>query len=370
VNRGRAAGVASLVVVAAYGHAIYPLWLWATTRRRDDPEPPDREDSPAISVLVVAHREAGIIAGKIEDVVANGYPGPLEVVVVADDPETAEAARGDLARVIEFSGRLGKPEAVNRGVEAASHDLVVMTDANTKLAPGSLEALVRWVGDDGILAAAGQKTVIGGRGEGLYWRFESWLKQLEARTGSTIGLVGELAAFDRRRFHALPADTPIDDLWLALDIAEQGGRIAYEPTATTEETELASAAADWDRRTRIVAGTLEVLWRRRRLLVPGATPVTAQLWGHRLVRSSIGPVAHAALLALTATKLRRTGVARLFVGVHTVGALAVLRRVRGHPQPAVERVIGQVLYLQAVGAVGTYRFFRGDRPVLWEKVAR
>lgn len=370
MNAGRAAGVATLVAVAAYGHVVYPIWLWATTRGRPEPEPPQPEAWPEISVLVVAHREAGIISDKVEDVVANRYPGPFEVVVVADDAETAGAARGGAARVIEFHGRLGKPEAINRGVEAASHDLVVMTDANARLAPGSLEALVRWVGKDSVVAAAGRKTVVGTRGEGLYWRFESWLKQLEARTGSTIGLVGELAAFDRRRFRALPADTPIDDLWLALDIAEDGGRIVYEPSAATEETELPSSAADWDRRTRIVAGTLEVLWRRRRLLVPGATPVTAQLWGHRLIRSSVGPVAHALLLALAATKMRRSRAAALFVGVHALGAVALVRRQAGRPQSDLERAIAQILYLQAVGAAGTYRFFRGDRPVLWEKVSR
>jgi cellulose synthase/poly-beta-1,6-N-acetylglucosamine synthase-like glycosyltransferase len=370
LRAARAAGVATLVTVAAFGHVLYPVWLWATTRGRPAPEPPQPDAWPPISVLVVAHREAGIIGDKVKDVYANRYPGPFEVLVVADDPETANAARGGPARVIEFHERLGKPGAINRGVEAASYDLVVITDANARLAPGSLAALVRWVGEDGILAVAGRKTMVGSRGENLYWWFESWLKQLESRTGSTIGLVGELAAFDRSRFRALPADTPIDDLWLALDFAEQGGRIVYEPRAVTEETELASPAADWDRRTRIVAGTLEVLWRRRRLLVPGATLVTAQLWGHRLVRSSVGPVAHALLLVLAATKMNRSRTAALFVGVHALGTAAVLRRNVGRGQSTVERAVAQILYLQAVGAVGTYRFFRGDRPVQWAKISR
>ena len=369
MSAGRSAGLAALVATAAYGHIVYPLSLLVRTRGMEQPEPPQPDDWPGITVLVVAHREAGIIVGKVDDVVANSYPGDYEVLVVADDAATAEAARESSARVIEFETRLGKPEAINRGVAAATHDLVVMTDANTTLAPRSIEALVRWLGNGTILAAAGEKTVVGSR-ESLYWRFESWLKQLEARTGSTVGLVGELAAFDRRRFRTLPPDTPIDDLWLALDISEQGGRIAYEPNAATQERELSSSAADWDRRTRIVAGTLEVLWRRRELLAPGATPITAQLWGHRLVRSSLGPLAHAVLLALAAKQAPRSRTAALFVGAHLLAGGALARRLTGKRQSGLERGAAQVLYLQAVGAAGTIRFLRGDRPVHWQKEAR
>ena len=366
----RSAAYAALLATAAYGHVLYPLWLWARTRHVSQPEPPTQVDWPAITVLVVAHREAGIIARKVEDVLGNSYPGECEVLVVADDAETAAAARQSAARVVEFQDRLGKPEAINRGVEAAAHDVVVMTDANTALAPGSLAALVRWVGADGVVAAAGEKNVVGGRGESVYWRFESWLKEREARLGSTVGLVGELAAFDRRHFRRLPADTPIDDLWLALDLSEQGGRIAYEPLASTHERELQSSGADWDRRTRIVAGTLEVLRRRRGLLVPGATPITAQLWGHRLVRSSLGPVAHGALVALAVRRAHRSPIAALFVAGHVAAGGALARRLAGKRQGTLERALAQVLYLQAVGAAGTLRFLRGDRPVHWQKEAR
>jgi len=370
LSAGRAAAVAALVATAACGHVLYPLWLLVRTRGTERIEPPTPDPWPAITVLVVAHREAGIIAAKVDDVLANSYPGEHEVLVVADDAKTAAAARASPARVIEFEERLGKPEAINRGVEAAGHDVVVITDANTTLAPGSLAALVRWVGNGSIVAVAGEKTVVGGRGESFYWRFESWLKQLEARTGSTVGLVGELAAFDRRSFRAIPADTPVDDLWLALDMSEQGDCIAYEPNAATQERELTSATADWDRRTRIVAGTLEVLWRRRRLLLPGATPITAQLWGHRLVRSSFGPLAHALLLGLAARRMHRSGTAVLFVGAHLLGAAALARRLQGREQGAFDRAAAQVLYLQAVGAAGTVRFLRGDRPVHWQKESR
>ena len=51
------------------------------------------QGAPDLTVLVPAYREAGVIGGKIDDIRANGYPGGLDILVVADgDPETAEAA--------------------------------------------------------------------------------------------------------------------------------------------------------------------------------------------------------------------------------------------------------------------------------------
>ena len=51
--------------------------------------------------MVPAYREAGVIAAKIDDLRANGYPGSLEILVVADgDPETAAAAERAGARAL------------------------------------------------------------------------------------------------------------------------------------------------------------------------------------------------------------------------------------------------------------------------------
>jgi cellulose synthase/poly-beta-1,6-N-acetylglucosamine synthase-like glycosyltransferase len=359
-----------LALTAAFGHVLYPLWLWIVSRRANATEPPQPDAWPDLTVLVPAYRERTVIAEKVHDALGNGYPGSLEVLVVADDPETAEAARPTPARVLAFDGRLGKAEAINRGVTVTRNPVVVLTDANTKLAPGALARLARWFADPGVSAVAGEKTVVDGGGEALYWRFESWLKRRESRTGTTIGLVGELAAVRRDCLRALPSDVIVDDLWLALDIVEQGGRIIYEPNARAEEQPSPSSRAEWRRRTRNVAGLLDVLWRRRWHLVPGASPVTFQLWGHRLVRSTFGPLAHAGLLVVALRSVRRSRTARGFVAAHVVAARALGAQMRGDPISPPEQAAAQVLYLQAVALAGLVRYLSGDRPAKWEKAAR
>lgn len=364
--RGPAKSVA-LAAIAGFGHVIYPLYLLRKTQGVPDPAPPRApEVAPSLSVIVPAYLEAGVIRAKVEDVRGNGYPGPLEVIVVADDAETAEAARAAQATVVESTERSGKAAALNRGIAAASHDVLVITDANTGLSAGALDLLVRWLGDPTIGAVAGEKRVSGAHGESIYWRFESWLKQREFATGSTIGLVGELAAIRRSAFEPLPGDITNDDLWLALDVTSRGFRIAYEPRAIATEEE-APLEEEWERRTRIVAGALDVLWRRRADLVPGATPVTGQIWGHRLMRISAGPLAHVALLRHSIRSLRHSRTARAFVAAHAVAGRSVYRRAHGHPGGAAERAASQVLWLQAVALGGLGRWLRRESTVLWPK---
>jgi len=354
-----------LIAIASGASLAYPLWLALSSRGRREPEPPNTDEWPGLSVVVPAFRERQVIAAKVEDLARNGYPGVVEVVVVTEDPETAEAARRTDARVLEAGSRVGKAEAVNRGVAAARQPIVVITDADTRLEPGSLVSLARWFADPAVSAVAGEKRV-DGRTEQAYWLFESWVKRMEALRGSTIGLVGELAAVRRSCFRRMPPDVIVDDLWIALDAVEQGGDVRYEPQATTVERENPTLRATWERRTRTVAGLIDLLWRRRNLLVPGRSPVAVELWGHKLMRAVVGPLAHAALIAQAIATLRRSRPAAIFVLGHVVAICALAR----HAPTLPERLAAQVVFLQATGIGGTVRYLRGDRPAAWPKPDR
>jgi poly-beta-1,6-N-acetyl-D-glucosamine synthase len=358
-----------LSAVVAFGHVLYPAWLLATTRGRTMPAQPEPGSCPSVTVVVPAYREGAIIADKVADVHANGYGGEVEVLVVADDADTARAAEPTGATVLSPGRRLGKAAAINLGCSRARGEIVVLTDANAMFAPGSLARLVRWFEDPTVAGVAGEKRVRGG-GESLYWRFESALKRAEALQGTTIGLVGEIAALRRAAFRPLPEKLAADDLWLALDLIEGGGRIVYEPEAVAFEDPSATWQELWERRTRVVSGVLDVLWRRRGLLAPGRGPVAAQLWGHRLVRSSAGPLAHVLLVASAAAAAPRSWSARAFLAGHVVAGAALRRRVRGHEVSAAERALAELAFLQVVALGGVWRYCRGDRPAVWPKADR
>jgi glycosyltransferase involved in cell wall biosynthesis len=320
--------------------------------------------------VVPAYLESGVIGSKVRNTLAHGYPGTLEVLVVADgDPETAEVARAAGARVLALSQRRGKSQAINAGVAAANHELIVLTDANSRLVDGAVAYLVRWLLAPGVGAVAGEK-LEGAGGELAYWRFESWIKRNEARLGSTIGLDGALCGVRRSIWRPIPADVSTDDLWIALDVMESGHRVAYEPRAVVLEESIGDLSLSWERRTRIVGAGLWVLWRKRRLLDPRAGLVSAEVWGHRAWRYTGGPLSHLALLALAVRSARRSRVSQSFLVGHAVAAVGIGAQARGAWLPMPIRVGAQVLFLQAVAFGGLLRFLQRDRALTWKKPAR
>jgi poly-beta-1,6-N-acetyl-D-glucosamine synthase len=392
LHRGSSAAVAVLVAAASAGHVLYPAWLAWRTRggRGRATNPPGQTGDrtwPDVTVVVPAYREAGVIAGKIEDLRDNAYPGSLTVLVVADgDATTAQAAERAGARVLTSVDRLGKSQALNRGFAASDTPIVIVSDANNRLAPGALAAAVVHFDDPEVGAVAGEKVEDdGGGGESLYWRFESWLKRREDQLGTTIGLVGEFAAIRADAWRPIPADVASDDLWAALDIMEQGYRIAYEPRARAVDPAVASLSAQWERRARMISGALYVGAVRRRQLRPSAGVVAAELWGHRLVRYTVSPVSHLALLVFAAARVRTSALARAFLLAHVCAGAGVLVEAKAsgsHKSPEAARVphrhrvlgmaaaAGHILFLQAVALGGLVRYLRGDRQTMWSTVER
>ncbi len=375
------------MLAASAGHLLYPVWLgWRTRGGRGVAAPPQRrlesDSAPELTVVVPAYREAGVIGAKIEDIRANGYPGPLEILVVAEgDAETADAAERAGARALTGPERLGKSQALNRGFEEATTPIVVITDANNRLVPGALAAAVEHFADPEVGAVAGEKVENDDGGESIYWRFESWLKQREDRLGTTIGLVGELAAIRADVWRPIPPDIAIDDFWTALDIVEQGYRIAYEPRARALDPAVESVAASWERRVRNVSGALHVIDRRRRQLRPSAGLVAAELWGHRLTRYTVGPLAHLSLLLVAGSRVRSSRLARLFLLANAFACVGlVVTTQEGAPSTEGSRArllllrasagAGQVMFLQGVALGGMARYARGDRSTMWSTVER
>jgi cellulose synthase/poly-beta-1,6-N-acetylglucosamine synthase-like glycosyltransferase len=392
------------MAAATAGHAFYPAVVALGSRGRRAPVPADPETWPAVTVLVPAYNEANCIEAKVRDVFANGYPGDLEVLVVADgDPETAARAEQAGATVLTADERLGKSQALNLGFSKASTPVVVLSDANNSFAPGAIAAMVRYFSDSRVGAVAGAKVEADGTGEDLYWRFESWLKGREWAMGSTIGLVGEIAAVRTDAFEPIPADIAVDDLWLALDLSARGFVVAYEPEAKAYEPPAHTTGQQWERRTRIVAGALHVFQLRRAQLLPTGGLVTGQIWGHRLARYTLGPLAHVALLVAALRRVRTSWLARLFLLGHVVAAWSLARdaarqspdawtppvagdagtAARGPtgargaapaPRPTLGRRLSQVLaqgvFLDAVAIGGMIRYLRGDRPARWHTVRR
>jgi glycosyltransferase involved in cell wall biosynthesis len=361
-----------LGIGAASSHLLYPVVLAAAARGRRRSRPCEPQKWPDVTVVIAAYREAGAIGRKIRSVLGDGYPGTLQVLVVADgDPGTAAAARREGVDVLAPPERLGKSAALNVALAECTTDVVVLTDANNPLRPGSIAAMVRWFDDPTVGAVAGAKMDSADAAEGLYHRYENHLKVLESRLGSTIGLVGELAAIRTSLWQPIPSHVANDDMWLALCLLARRYRIQYEDQALSYEEERLALRPLWRRRSRIVTSQLQVLWEWRRLAGPAHPDIALQVWGHRLWRTTFGPFFHLLLLASLIRNARRNRLAAAGLAAHVVAAGAVVRPPRGSgPFAALLRVARQLLLLHGVSVHAWLRVARGDRATKWPKPDR
>lgn len=272
----------------------YPLLLalWAGLRRR----PPLRGDYeqvlPTVSVLVAAYNEAATIRRKLCNCLRLHYPADLlEVVVAADGctDATCEIARSFAPRVrlLEFPQRRGKVSALNEAVPRCEGEIVVLTDAEEVLDRGAVRALLAGF-TSGVGAVSGvvrfrHPASAVGAGSGLYWRLEQFIRRQESRIYSMLGATGCLYAIRRCLFRPVPSDSLSDDAVIPLDLVARGWRVVHQGGAMAYGHRPGDWRAEFRRKVRTTAGGWQMLWRQRRLLLPGS-PVAVQMVSHYLAR--------------------------------------------------------------------------------------
>ncbi|MDP8977771.1 MAG: glycosyltransferase family 2 protein [Actinomycetota bacterium] len=360
-----------------YAYVGYPLLVGLASRiaGRRGPPAPSGQSPPTLSVIVCAYDERDFIADKVADIGAQDYPPErLEIIVVADGSrdDTAAVARRLGARVLWRPERAGKAAAVNRGAAAARGDILCLTDANCRLAPGSLRALVAPFADPRVAVVSGAKTVQGpgarGTGEGLYWRVEAYLKRCESALGCTMGAPGEICGVRRRTFRPLPVSTVCDDYHMVCDALARGLRVAYAADAVATETVSATVAGEFERRTRIGAGTWQATLAHLRLLDPRGGWTAVAFLSHRVLRSLVVPPLLPALWLSSLRRARHGGLPRLLAalqaGAYAAAGAGALSDARVFAVPF------QFALTNIATARGALRYVLGKQPSAWHTVSR
>jgi cellulose synthase/poly-beta-1,6-N-acetylglucosamine synthase-like glycosyltransferase len=339
--------------------------------------PPD--SLPPVSLVVAAHDEEACIGAKVSQSLALDYPSELFELIVGDDgsvDRTADVAReaGGAHVQVWSAPRTGKAGVLNRTVPLARGEIVVLTDANTRLEPGALRALVKRFEDPRVGAVCGhlrlEPSGIGGEQEGLYWRLESLLKLYEGRRGMVVGANGGIYAVRKALFEPLPEGTVVDDFVIPMRILARGFRVEFDPEAVAYEETAGSAAREFKRRVRISAGNFRALPVLRAALSPASGRCAFAFWSHKVLRW-VTP----ALLLLVALS------SALLASTHPLYALALLLQgafyglalLGGSAPGPLQRVGPAVRYfveMNAALAVGFWRFLRGTQAVAWERAAR
>lgn len=261
----------------------YPLLLWLLARHRVKPVQ-KRFEPQTVSVLIAVHNGELFVRKKLLSVLALEYPRELLQILVISDGSTDSTD----ASVAEFAGqgvdllriqRAGKPAALNAGIQQATGEILLLTDVRQELEPDSLHYLVECFADPEVGVVSGELLIRkGGLHEevdiGLYWRFESWIRNQLSALDSMFGATGPFYSIRRSLAVPIPEDVLLDDVYLPLTAFFRGFRLIVEPRAraidypTTRDTE-------FKRKVRTLAGNYQIIG-----YFPGLLGPANRMWLH------------------------------------------------------------------------------------------
>jgi cellulose synthase/poly-beta-1,6-N-acetylglucosamine synthase-like glycosyltransferase len=371
----------SACIALVYVYAIFPLLARLLASRFGSPVP-EGELPLSVSIIVTAYNEEKGILAKLENLLALDYPGEFVDIIVASDASsdaTDQLVRGcGSARVqlLRVEGRKGKTNCQNEAAAAARGDILVFTDATTRLDARALRELTRrfYSGDVGCVAGrllyvSATENATGQGGE-AYWDYEIKLRMAESAFGSLIGVSGCLYAVRRSAYRAINPSL-ISDFVISMKMREQSLRTVLAANAICYEETLTRGAHELSMRVRVAIRSINALICERRFLNLRRYGIFAwQLWSHKLLRYA-SPFLW--LIALGANVVL-AGTHPLYV-VLLICQLAII--IAGAAGFALQSRVAKLgllsqpyyfLLTNLASLIAALRYARGERMVTWKPV--
>jgi poly-beta-1,6-N-acetyl-D-glucosamine synthase len=296
------------IFVLAYIYAGYPLLIFLLARSKKPVTAQPPKEWPAVTVLIAAYNEETVIQAKLHNSLSLDYPREkLQVLVAADgsNDRTEELVCEYGSRGVDLSyqpKREGKSMAINRAMAKVTGEIVLFSDANNMFEPDVLKQLVPYFSRADVGGVTGAKHVRAydsalGHSEGLYWKYESFIKAQEARWHSCTAVTGEIFAIRTALFTPIPAMIINDDFYTMLSLLILGYRVLYDACARSIEKVSETAGGERERRARMTAGIYQIfplVFSRNVMRHPG---LFWQVVSHKLARPVIPFAMLGALLA-------------------------------------------------------------------------
>jgi len=354
----------------AWTHAGYPAAAAVAARLRPKRVQKD-QITPSVTVIVPAYNEEAVIRRRLENLLELDYPAEqIEIVVTSDasddctDEIVGEIAASEPRVLLRRRERAGKLPGLNRTVAESDRAIVAFTDANTTWAPDALTNLVRNFADDEIAYVCGRLTLLspdGANREGIYWRYELWLRESESQLGSITGGNGSIYAIRRTDYAEAPFGHDLSFPPLAV---KRGRRAVYEPEAVAYEKPTPESGDEYRRKVRMLPWSWGFLLSGNSLR--GVPPVYAlELVSHRHLRYASGAL-HVVLLGTNIALVGEGPVYQVALGLQAAWLLlAAAGRLRA-PIPGAG-IAHYYLLMTTATLASLVRYLRSGASLTWEK---
>ena len=362
------------LAVLLYTYIGYPILIALAARFFPLRVPEDGEHTPKVSVIMAVYNGAQYLDGKLQSLVAQDWPSEaLEILIYSDGStdETVEvvsrwAARDNRIRLIEGRARAGKPTGLNRLREAASGEVLFITDVRQPISPGAIRAMVRRLVNPQVACVSGNLVLEGAAGSGAYWRYEKFVRKQEAEFRSIVGVSGSIVVLRKADLPVLPADLILDDVFIPMRLRMQGRLILFAEEAQAYDVAFEDDR-EFGRKVRTLAGNYQVFALLPGLLSPLSNPSWWETISHKLLRLFC-PYVLVACLFLTggALLVEQDALLRRLAWLLLAGQIVFyLLAVVGRRAGKLGSLARTFVVMNAAAAVGLWRFLTHGQRVTW-----
>lgn len=374
-----------LIVLFLYNYFIYPLAVIILSKFIKAGQPVELSEPvklPTVSFIIAAYNEEKVIRQKILNTLELDYPDNLlQIIIVSDGSNdntyniVAEYMKSGIVGLHDDE-RNGKSAALNRGVEISSGDIIVFSDANNDFSKDAIKHLVNHFDNVNVGAVTGAKHIYendqrqSAAGDGLYWKYESKIKEAESKLGSITGAEGEILAVRSSLYEPIDKNVINDDAAITFSLVKKGYRVLYEKKAKAYEQASHDLLDDFNVKVRMTAGGFQTLSYQRKFLFPPRNWFSFSFLSHKVLRW-FAPHFMLLIFILPFFLLHRVDMILLTIGqiiFYTVALVAWLNRKKSLPSllyiPMYFTVMNIALFW------GFVRYINNSTQSIWKKAER
>jgi len=330
----------------------------------------DESALPVVSLIIAAYNEEAVIEAKVKNAIELEYPRELLEIIVASDgstDKTVEIAREAGADQVLDLPRSGKVAVQNAAAAAARGQILAFSDANSQWQPDALAQLLEPFRDEKVGYVCGQVRFTGPDGgnlEGIYWRYEMKVRELESRLAGVTAGNGAIYAVRASGYINLDPSGS-HDLSLPFALAKQGFSSLYRPKARASEKMVPGMEGELSRKRRMMVGLWDIVVGEG-MIDPRGYPVIYlfEIVSHRLLRY-LTPALH--LIALL-TNIALVGQGLVYELTLLIQVAVILAAILGRWVGFLPFRICRYYVMTTISiALGLWDRWRGGPPGYWEK---
>ena len=279
-------------IAVIYTYFGYPFLLFVLSYSRNHRVERDSRYCPKVSFIVTVHNEEKRIEDKITNTMALDYPADKLEIIIASDASTD--ATDDIVsskkelKLVRSPERNGKEYAQKCAIDESTGEILVFSDVATILQKDSIRNMVANFADElvGCVSSVDRFIEENGSlsGEGAYVRYEMFLRALESKVNTLVGLSGSFFAARRVVCNDWAVDLQ-SDFNTVLNSMRLGLRGILDPKTPGYYKNIADEKKEFDRKVRTVLRVISVLAKNLPLLNPIKYGLFSwQLASHKLCR--------------------------------------------------------------------------------------